>query len=73
MNNIIREYVAEQENLNKEMSVNDLNACIAKARMGFTCLKESLDKTIKVVSAKSGGTCKYSSEVKNKVVNRICM
>ena len=34
MNNIISEYVAEQENLNKEMSVNDLNACIAKARMG---------------------------------------
>lgn len=49
MNNLICEFVAEQYILNNEMSVDELNSSIVKARMGFTFLKECLEKMTEVM------------------------
>ena len=62
MNSVILNYVAEQERLNLEMDTLELNATIAKARMGFVSLKESLEKTTAIVMEKSGRSSEYVFE-----------
>lgn len=63
MNNVISDFVSEQENLNKEMTVAELNSCLAKARMGFTSLKMCLDSATDIMQQKSGAAREHDFQL----------
>ena len=47
----------------REMTVAELNSCLAKARMGFTSLKMCLDSATDIMQQKSGAAREHDFQL----------